>query len=87
MTTQDDNLHLSVAGGLLDLLHRVQNGEASCLYGARLIEEKADVLYDLLVESRAIILGLYTFHEGIGSDRQPDMGKTRALLARLKEVK
>jgi hypothetical protein len=35
---RDQKLDLSVAGGLLDLLHRVQNGEASCLYAAKLIE-------------------------------------------------
>lgn len=35
---KDLKLNLSVPGGLLDLLHRVQNGEASCMYGATLIE-------------------------------------------------
>lgn len=35
---RDQKLDLSVAGGLLDLLQRVQNGEASCLYAAKLIE-------------------------------------------------
>lgn len=35
---RDQQLDLSVAGGLLDLLQRVQNGEASCLYAAKLIE-------------------------------------------------
>lgn len=31
--------HVSVAGGLLDLLARVQNGEATCMRGAQIIEE------------------------------------------------
>ncbi len=35
---RDTHLDLSVAGGLLDLMMRVQTGEASCLYAAKLIE-------------------------------------------------
>lgn len=39
---KDKDLNLTVAGGLLELLHRVQNGYASCMYGAKLIEGIAD---------------------------------------------
>jgi hypothetical protein len=46
--------HLSVPGGLLDLMHRTQNGDCTCMFAAKAICEKVDELNEEIRHLREV---------------------------------
>ena len=73
---RDQDLHLSVAGGLLDLMHRCQNGEATCLYTAKLIEIiHEEEMTKLAVGVEPALTAAYEALEGF-EDGAPDASAT-----------
>lgn len=56
---RDAKLTLDVPGGLLELMHRCQNGEATCMYVAKLVEGKADKAYEALEAAEKALTDAY----------------------------